>query len=91
MRLQNDDVQDFDTRSLAASEYLRKWSWKVFFLSKLRDSVQLQTALTLYEQENDRNNEHPNCSSLQTSARRHIDQTVRTASEPGTKQWKEEK
>ena len=48
------------------------------YKSKLQDSVQLQTELALYEQENVRNNEKPSYSRLKTSARRHIDQTMRT-------------
>ena len=48
------------------------------YKSKLQDSVQLQTVLALYEQENIRNNEQLRLSRLKTSARRHIDQTMRT-------------
>ena len=48
------------------------------YRSKLQDSVQLQTVLALYEQENIRNNEQPSYSRLKTSVRRHIDQTMRT-------------
>ena len=46
--------------------------------SKLQDSVQLQTALAMYEQENVRNNGQPSCSRLKTAARRHTDQIMRT-------------
>ena len=41
--------------------------------SKLQDSVQLQTVLAVYEQENVRNNEPPNNSRLKTILRRHLD------------------
>ena len=49
-----------------------------FCRSKLQDSVQLQTVLTLYDQENIRNQEQPSYSRLTKSVRRHIDQTMRT-------------
>ena len=45
---------------------------------KIRDSVQLQTVLALYEQENIRNNEQPSHSRVKTSVTRHVDQMVRT-------------
>ena len=44
----------------------------------LQDSVQLQTALAVYEQENISNNEPPSHSRLKTSERLLIDQTMRT-------------
>ena len=50
------------------------------YKSKLQDSVQLQSVLALYEEENIRNNEQPSYSRLKTSVRRHIDQTMRTRS-----------
>ena len=82
IRLQNDDVQDFDTRwdqaLSAASETLTEIVLAGFHESKLQDSVQLQTVLALYEQENIRNNETPIYSRLKTSVRRHIDQTMST-------------
>ena len=81
-RLQNDDVQDFDTRweqaLLSASEIPTELVLEGLFKSKVLDSVQLQTVLALYEQENIRNIEQPNCARLKTSVRRHIDQTMRT-------------
>ena len=77
-----DDVQDFDTRRdqalLAASEIPTEMVLEGLYQSKLQDSVQLQTALALYEQENIRNNEQSSYSRLKTSARCHIDQTMRT-------------
>ena len=48
------------------------------YKSKLHDSVQHQTVLALYKQETFRNNGQPSCSRLKTTARRHIDQTMRT-------------
>ena len=48
------------------------------YKSKLKDSVQLQTVLAMYEQENKRNNEPPSYSRLKTTVGRHIDQTMRT-------------
>ena len=66
-RLQNDDVQDFDTRWDHA--LLQKWSWMVYTSQNCR---------ILYEQENIRNNDQPSYSGLKRSVRRHIDQTMRT-------------
>ena len=55
-RLQNDDVQHFDTRwdkaLLAASEMPTDMDLEGLYRSKLQDSVQLQTVLALCEQEN---------------------------------------
>ena len=47
-------------------------------LCHIRDSVQLQTVLALYEQENTRSNEQPSYSRVKTSVTRHIDQMVWT-------------
>ena len=84
IRLQNDDVQDFDTRwdqTLSpASEIPTEMVLGGSDKSKLLDSVQLQAALAMHEeQENVRNNEPPNNNSrLKTTVRRHIDHTLRT-------------
>ena len=82
IRLQNDDVRDVDVRSdhalLSASEILTEMILEGFYKSKLQDSVQLQTVLTLYDQENVRNSGQPSYSRLKTSVRLHIDQTMRT-------------
>ena len=82
IRLQNDDVQNVDTRwdqaLLAASEMPAGVVLDCLHKSKLQDSVELQTVLVLYEQENIRNNEQPSHSRLKTTVRRHIDQTMRT-------------
>ena len=81
VRLQNDDVQDFDTRwdqaLQAAGEIVTEMVLEGQYRSKLQDSVLLQTVLALCEQENIRNNEQPSCSRLKTSERRHIDETMR--------------
>ena len=81
IRLQNDDVEDFDTRwdqaLLAASETPTEMVLEGSYKSKLQDCGQVLTVLALYEQENIRNNEQRNCSRLKTSVRRHIDQTMR--------------
>ena len=69
-RLQTDDVQDLDTRwdraPLAASETPTKRSWKDCTSQKLQVSVQLQTVLVMYEQENVRHNEQPIYSRMKT-------------------------
>ena len=61
VRLQNDDVQDFDVRVdqalLSASETPREIVQVGLYKSKLKDSVQLQTLLALYHQETVRNTE----------------------------------
>ena len=69
IRLQNDDVPDFDTRwdqaPLAASEIPTEMVPVGSYKSKkLQDSVQLQAVLALHEQENARNNEQPSYSRL---------------------------
>ena len=81
-RLQNDDVQDLDTRwdqaLLSASEVPTEMVLKGLYKSKSQDSVQLQTTLAMYEQETTRNNEQPNYSRLMIAVRRHVDQQMRT-------------
>ena len=82
IRLQNDDIQDFDTRwdhaLLAASEIPTEIVLEGLYKSELQDSVQLQTVLALYARDNIRNNEPPSYSRLKTTVRRHIDQTMMT-------------
>ena len=68
----------WDQALLAASEIPPGMVLEGFYKSKLQDSVRLQTVLAMYERENVRNNEPPNCSRLKTLVRRHIDQTMRT-------------
>ena len=81
-RLQNDDVPDFDTRwdqaLPAVSEIHTDIVREGLYKSKLQDSVQLQTAIALYDQETIRNNGQPSYCRLKTSVRRHSDQTMRT-------------
>ena len=54
IRLQNDYVQNFDTRwdqaLLTASEIPTEMVLEGLYKSKFQDSVQLQTVLALYEQ-----------------------------------------
>ena len=56
LRLQNDDVQDFDTRweqaPLAASEIQTEMVLEGLYKSKLQDSVQLQTVLAFVSTKN---------------------------------------
>ena len=56
VRLQNDDVQNFDTRwdqaLLSALEIPTEMVLEGLCKSKLEDSVQLQTVLAMEEQEN---------------------------------------
>ena len=80
--LQNDDVQNFDAKWFQAlsqaSETPAETVLEGSYKSKSQDSVQRQTVLAKYEQENVRNNEPPNYSRLKTIIIRHIDQTMRT-------------
>ena len=75
MRLRNDDVQDFETRwdqaLFSAIEIPTELILDGFYKSKLQESVQLQPALAMCEQENIRNNEQPSYSRLKTAVRRH--------------------
>ena len=82
IRLQNDDVQDFDVRwdqvllstSDIPSDVILEGLWK----SKLQDSIQLQTVLVLYDQETVRNNGQTSYSRFKPSVKLHIDQMMRT-------------
>ena len=58
-------------------KFPHKWSWKVYATQKLQYSVQRQTVLGMYEQENIRNNGQPCFSGLKTTVRRYIDQVMR--------------
>ena len=82
VRLQNDDVQNFDTRwaqaLLSASEVPTEMVLEGLYMSKLQDSVQLQTTWAMYEQEISRNNEQPKYSRLKIAVGRHIHQQLRT-------------
>ena len=80
--LHGDDIQDFETRwdpaSLSASEIPKENILEGLYKLKIRDSVQLQSVLALYEQETTRNNEQLWYSRMKTSVRRHVDQKLRT-------------
>ena len=82
VRLQNDDVQNFNTRwaqaLLSASEVPTEMVLEGLYMSKLQDSVQHQTTWAMYEQEIIRNNEQPNYSRLKIAVGRHIHQQLRT-------------
>ena len=82
IRLQNDDVQDFDVRwdhaLLSASDMLSDVILEGLYKSKLQDSVQLRTVLALYDQETVRNNGQTSCLRLETSVKHHFDQMMRT-------------
>ena len=95
VRLQNDDVQDFDVRwdqsLLSASDMPSDVILKGLYKSKLQGSVQLQTVLALYDQETIRNNGQTSCLRLTTSVKLHIDQMMLEASESEAKLWNEER
>ena len=83
LRLQNDDVQDFDTRwdqaLLSASEVpTENGPGRFVYMSKLQDSGQLQTTLALYDQETMQNNGQPSYSRLKIAVGRQIHQQMRT-------------
>ena len=90
IRLQNDNIQDFDVRwdqaLLSASETPTEIVLEGLYKSELQDSVQLQTVLALYDQETIRNNGQPSYQRLEASGRLHVDQTM-TQHELET--WKE--
>ena len=82
IRLQNDDVQDFDVRwgqaLLSASETPSDGILEGLYQSKLQDSVQLQTVLALYDQETARNNGQTNYLQLKTAVKLQMYQMMRT-------------
>ena len=81
IRLQNDDVQDFDVRwgqaLLSACEMPSLVILEGLCKLKLQDSVQLQTVLALYDQETVRNSGLTSYLRLKTSVELHIDQMMR--------------
>ena len=96
IRLQNDDVQDFDVRwdqaLLSASEHaFRDVILGGLHKTKSQDAVQLRTVLALYDQETVRNNRQTSYLRLKTSVKlllirwRELE-----TSESRTKLWKEE-
>ena len=82
IRLQNDDVQDFDVRwdqaLLSADEQLSDKILEGLYRSKLQDSVQLQTVLALYDQETMLNYGQTSFSRLKTSVRLKTGQKMRS-------------
>ena len=82
MRVQNDNVQDFDVRwdhgLLSVNETPTEMVLEGLYESKLQDSVQLQTVWALYDQETVRNGGQTSYSSLKSSVRLHIDQKTRS-------------
>ena len=82
IRLQNDDVQDFDVQRdqalLSASDMPSDVILEGLYKSKLQDSVQLQTVLALYGQETVRNNGQTSYLRQITSVKLHLDQMMRT-------------
>ena len=80
VRLQNDNVRDFDVRwdqaLLSASETPTEAVLEGLYKSKLQDFVQLQTALALYDQETVRNNGQLSSTRFETSVRLHIDEKM---------------
>ena len=82
IRLQNDNVQDFDVRwdqaLLSASETPTEMVLEGLYKSKLQDSVQLQTVFALYNQETARNNGNPNYDRLKTAVKLRNDQMMMT-------------
>ena len=82
IRLQNDDVQDFDVRWEVAPLSVSKMPPDVILgglnKSKSQDSVQLQTVLALYDRETVRKNGQTSFLRLTTSVKLHIDQMMRT-------------
>ena len=78
--LQNDDVQDFDVRwdhALLSVSEISDMILEGLYKSKLKNSVQLQTVLALYDRETVRNKGQSSYSRLNTSVRLHVDQTMR--------------
>ena len=95
IRLQNDNVRDFDVRwdqaLLLASETPIEMVLEGLYKLTLQDSVQLQNVSALDDQETNRNSGQPSYQKLKTSVRLHIDQTIRTRNfRAGMKLWIEE-
>ena len=67
-----------DQAPLAAGEIPAETVLEGLYKSKIRDSVQLQTVLAMYEQATDRDRAMPSNQRLKAMVRRHIDQMVRT-------------
>ena len=82
IRLQNDDVQDFDVlwdqALLSASDMPSDVILEGLYKSKLQDSVQLQTVFSLYGQETVRNIGQTSYLRQKTSVKLQINQTMGT-------------
>ena len=80
MTLQSDDVQDFDVRwdhaLLTVSEMPSHPILEGLYKSRLQNSAQLRTVMSLYDQEA-RNDGTPNDQQLKTAVKLHIDQMMR--------------
>ena len=81
VRLHNDDIQDFDLRwkqaSLSTSDPAADKILESLCKSKLQDSSQLQTVLSLYNQDIIRSGREPACHRLRMCVKLHTDQTLR--------------
>ena len=84
VRLQNDDVQDFEVRwdqaLLSASDMPSDVILEGLYESKLQDSVQRQTVLALYDQETVGNNGQTSYLRLKTSVKLHVDENSKLQS-----------
>ena len=79
--LQGHDIQDFgprwDQALLSASEIRKENVLESLYKMRIRESVQLQTVLAMYEQEIDRDRAKPSYQRLKTMVKRHTDQPIR--------------
>ena len=78
--LHGDDVQDFDTRwdhaLLSAKELLKDRILERLYKMRIRESMQFQTVLAMYEQEILQDRSRQNYQKLNTVVRRHKDQLI---------------
>ena len=84
--LKGDDFQDFDTRwdqaLLLASEVHKENVLESLFKMKIRESVQLQTLLAMYDQEIDRDRARPGCKFGEKCVVRHTEIDSQTSKKP---------
>ena len=95
IHLREDDIQDFDTRwdqvLSTACEILTENVLEGLYKLKIRDSVQLPTALAMYDKEIVRNLAMPSCQRLKILVRRLINQMTRTRNfKPGMEGLRQE-
>ena len=80
--LQNDDVQDSDTRwdqiLFGTSELPHENVLEGLYKMRLQGSEQLQTVLALYNHEKNRDTATPSCQRLRTMVRQHVGQMIGT-------------